>query len=96
MHCNCKKGKFVREKGCKYKEKQYTEKTAELSNTVAPFRLTFLKISEKNSWSLYFYAGLCFFSSVCRKISAHKEMEINKKSIHLNDTDYICKPIQNG
>lgn len=94
MHCNCKKGKFIREKGSKYKEKQYTEKTAELSNTLAPFRLTFLKISAKKSWSLYFYASLWFFSSVSRKISAHKE--INKKSIHLNDTDYICKLIQNG
>lgn len=49
MHCNCKKGKFIREKGSKYKEKQYTEKTAELSNTLAPFRLTFLKISAKKS-----------------------------------------------
>lgn len=47
MHYNCKKRKFRRERGCKYKEKQNTEQAAEPSNMVAPFRFTFLKISSK-------------------------------------------------
>lgn len=49
MYYNCRKRKFIKEKGCKYKElstielytkkELYTKQRAELSNMVALFRL---------------------------------------------------------
>lgn len=39
MDYNCRKRKFIKEKGCKYKENHYTKQTAELSNMAALFRV---------------------------------------------------------